>query len=84
MLYVPLPAGSASPTSGSARVSVSKAAIDQDSIFFDVEVALQDEPAWQVRHEATMGAVYVLHLHGVSAACCLSQFPGQSGYPAGV
>lgn len=34
--------------SGSARVSVPKVVIDQDSIFVDVEVALQDEPAWQV------------------------------------
>ena len=42
------PAGAASPVSGSARVSVAKVTIDQDSIFAEVEVALQDEPAWQV------------------------------------
>jgi hypothetical protein len=40
-------AGTASPT-GSARVSVPKVVIGQDSIFAEVEVALQDEPAWQV------------------------------------
>jgi hypothetical protein len=40
-------AGAASPT-GSARVSVPKVVIGQDSIFAEVEVALQDEPAWQV------------------------------------
>lgn len=34
--------------SGSARVSVPKFVIDQDSIYSEVEVALQDEPAWQV------------------------------------
>jgi hypothetical protein len=34
--------------SGSARVSVPKVIIDQDSMYTDVEVALQDEPAWQV------------------------------------
>lgn len=41
-------AGPASPVSGSARVSVPKVSIDQDSIFVEAEVALQDEPAWQV------------------------------------
>jgi hypothetical protein len=64
--------------SGSARVSVPKVVIDQDSIFVEVEVALQDEPAWQVRARSCgqrQAAPIVWQL-----LCCVATAPGMPAH----
>lgn len=43
------PPGPASPSGGSARVRVPLVSISPDTTYEEVETALQDQPAWQVR-----------------------------------